>query len=301
MSLFYQNPGIGPGISALGEALGGSLQNLGQNKFQLGLKEIARQRGEESQLNQLSAFKNAAQTLSADQSPEEQFSAFLSSLQESNVPLDFNTALKAMETLQKGQATEQKRNARSPEERTTFNQNQKLLAGISADAKTAQNLLQNVDDIESAIKSKNISGPGFQGAAARTGRWLSGKGPPPEEQTLDTERKNAILALGDLKGIRLTDTKLRFIEDSLFNPNKSVEQNLEALRLYKQALNDRVNYLKKAKKLTQENPNILYDPTFSIMIQESDQNGKETETINASEQLTPESFADLVRQRRGKK
>lgn len=44
MSLFYQNPGIGPALESLGSTFGNVLQNVGQARYQQGLQNIERQR-----------------------------------------------------------------------------------------------------------------------------------------------------------------------------------------------------------------------------------------------------------------
>lgn len=300
MVILLQNDTLGQGIGQAASALGSALQQRGMQQQKLNLAEKERERQEQAQLNQIGALQQAFEAIESDSDPADQFSALLGALKQANVPLDPNTALNFYKTF--GDVTKKRASEgqRTPEERTTFKENQKLLAGIAADAKTASNLMQNLDTIEGAIESGNISGPGLKGKSKRVARWLTGKGAPPEEQTLDTERKNAILALGDLKGIRLTDTKLRFIEDSLFNPEKSLDQNREAFRLYKQALKQRVDYLNKARELTKENEDILYDPTFSVRLQElTTPSG--AEEVSESATITPGTFADLVRQRRGKR
>jgi hypothetical protein len=298
MTILVTNDSLGRGIEQAGSALGQALGMRGQRLYQKEMMEEERNRQENINRSQLGALEQALAAIQPDAAPEAQFSTLLNALNQSGVAVSPEMALNYFKALQ---ATN-KQNAepkRPPEDIASFKENQKLLAGIAADAKTASRLLENADAIEEAIKSGKAAGPGLKGVSKKVVRWLTGSGAPPEEQLLETERKNALLALGDLKGIRLTDAKLRFIEESLFNPNKSQEANLQAFNLYKQALNDRITYLQGARELAQSQPELLYDPTFSLRIQDQiSPNGQSN--ITETETFNPKTFADLVRQRRKK-
>ncbi len=166
-----------------------------------------------------------------------------------------------------------------PEIKQTINANKKLISGIRSDAKKAKSLLRESEGVESAITSGNVLGEGAGALARSAFRWIKGQTTTKDEQRLDTVRKRSLIELGDTKGIRLTDAKLRLLEESLFKKGKSEEANLEAYRIWKDTLQERIIYADVVNELTQEE-NAFRDPALEQKILD----------------LTAERFAELKQQ-----
>ncbi len=327
----FEHP-LAQGIRGLGSSLGDALDQQGQRAFKQ--KQLAQERGfkkgligeerqfkrEETaderrykegqeeeqrgrQFEQLSAL--AAATQVASQTEGDWYaknSAFNESLQNAGIPIDPQLSLNYMKAFGDVEAKKQKAGERTPVERQTFKENQKLTSGMAADAKTAKALYKDIDILTKAIESPQISGPGLKGNMKRAYRWMTSAGQPGDEQTLETLRKNAIFKLGDLKGIRITDTKLRFLEESLFNPKKSKEANREALRIYRDTLEKTMSYPQRIEEMMSDDPEALYDPTFSIRLEDITPQGIQEASVTEQDQgSVAQSFAERVRARGKKK
>lgn len=152
-----------------------------------------------------------------------------------------------------------------PEKKSTYNQNQKMIAGISSDAKKAKSMLKESDNVLAAIQSRKLPGRGIMGSITENIYDLFNAAPK-EVQRLKSIAKRSILEMGDLKGFRLTDQKLKFLEDNLFNPRKSREENEEAFRLWRDLLQDYVNYEGAVSQILSEDKDAIYDPTLESRI-----------------------------------
>lgn len=196
------------------------------------------------------------------------------------------------EGLKAKKASEPKPLASDPIARANLNSNRKLVSGILHDSRKSESLLKEAEGVLNAIESGDVRGQGLKGMGTSTLRFLTGRGTTKDEQRLDTIRKRTLIEMGDLKGIRLTDTKLRMMQDALFAPGKSQEANLEAYRLFVNVLKERVAYAKKAKQILSENPNALYEPDFGIQLEETLEDIGPTENMSFDAQKTFDNLPD---------
>lgn len=100
----------------------------------------------------------------------------------------------------------------------------------------AQQALKDLPQLEQAIYSPNLENQNF------LNRWVTGlankagvAGPimNAEEQVIATYGKSLVTDLSNLKGLRLTDTKLRWLENAVPAVGKTPEANKQAFKIVK--------------------------------------------------------------------
>lgn len=256
-----ERTGIGKGLSSGMDALQEAFKTSGDRRYAESQAEQQRNR----QQVQIGALGQALSAAQQETDPIARMSAFQNALAQTGVSLPPETAMNYLKSISEAQKSASDP-IRAAEERQTHKTNQTLVAGLAADSRVAKGLYSDIEKLSSAIEGGKLRGPGLPGDVTKAFRWMSGKGRPGDEQTIDTLRKEALMQLGSLKGIRLTDLKLRFLEDSLFNPQKSLAENREALRIYKDTLERKMSYPERVKQLLKENPNAMHDPMFSINV-----------------------------------
>lgn len=274
--------GLAEGITSIGSAFSQALQKRGALQ---------------DQNEQMNALQKAMSAVNPDDPLTTQMSAFQSALSQSGSSVSPKTALEYMKLL--GEQNKRKSQV-DPVKRGQYNQNAKLVAGLQGDARKALPLLKEAQNVLEAITSNKLPGTGIGGLAANIGNYFKSKSPK-EIQTLKSIAKRTLIDLGDTKGIRLTDSKLRMLEDNLFNPNKSPEENLEAFRLWYDTVQKYALYPQAMQQVLQQNPEAIYDPLLEdTILNLTEQLVAEQGSIFKEERKEANSFADLVRKRKKK-
>jgi uncharacterized protein YfkK (UPF0435 family) len=280
--IFQSDKGLNNAILGVGDAFAQAINKRGQ---------------EQQQLGEMDALQQAMSSINPEDSLVEQMSAFQSALSQSGKRVNPQTALGYMKLL--GEQSKRK-NQVDPVKRGQYNQNAKLIASIQGYARKAKPLLDEAENVFNAITSDKVPGAGAGGAVSRFGNWLTGK-TPKEVQTLKSIAKRSLIDLGDTKGMRgLTTPKLALLEDNLFNPNKSMQENMEAFRLWYDLVKQGSLYPQAVQQILEEDPAALYDPLLE------DRVSNLTEQLSANMpspfgQKKEQSFADIVREKRKKK
>lgn len=303
MAIVYQkDAGLGQGITALGQALSQGLSQYGQSQYQTALQKATEERDRQKNISYGTAVSEAFEGLTQDSSEIEWASAFTNAMK-SGVPVDVVKSF--AETMK---AIKPSKDSINPADKINYNNNIKLFSGISSDAKKSAALLTEAEPLLKAIKSGNLPGRGVLGDISEKWNELFNSSPK-EVQLLKTLAKRTLIDMGDTKGMRLTDAKLRLLEDNLFNPRKSPQENEEAFRLWYDSLNRYQLYNQVAKELYNNNPNILYDPLFedTIMtyvesiIDSSSDSGLNENNKSSQEQMVVDKLPPASQVKKGKK
>lgn len=281
--IVFNDQGIGPGIASFGSSLGQALAFRGKENQK-----------KEQNTQQMSALQDAFSSVNPDAPITEQMGAFQQALVDSGASVTPDTALNYMKLL--GAKNSQNKKV-DPIQRGQHNTNLKFVAGLQGDARKAMPLLKESASVLEAIKSGNLPGTGAGGVYQGIKNFMFSQSPK-EIQTLKTMAKRTLIDLGDTKGVRLTDSKLRMLEQNLFNPNKSEAENLEAYRTWVNLLQDYVTYPEALKVILEKNPDSIYDPLLEDTVMNlADQLKSQRGSLGDQLPQQPSSFADLVRKK----
>lgn len=262
MAIVTRNDSLGRGISQAGGALAGALQQRAQQRLQTQQQQQEQEEQQQKEEQQQGDFNNLL-TFFEGQGGE--LGALGSALKESGVTLEMATPIIKSYMDRAGKA--EKAQPVSVTDRETYKTNQQLVSGVAHDTKMAESLLKNANNIEKAILSPKVPGGGVFGKAQK---YVQEKFniTPKEVQTLISMQKKTLLEMGDTKGIRLTDTKLKYLQDNLWDPSKSVEQNMEAFRIWKETLEEYITYSKSLSEIVGGDSKAMFDPTLSLRVQD---------------------------------
>lgn len=288
-----ESGGLASGLNKLMQGLAPGLQQAGQINLQQRQQQQERQR----QQQYGTILGQALGQLPENASPM-QITQALNTALEQGVPIEM--VAQYGKTIQGLQPPSQKPQTQKIDQsdKTTYKENVKLLANIQQDARKVSSLANEADNLLKAIESKRYPGKGIL-APLKEGWWNFWGQFPKEMQLIKSMTKQSLLAMGDLKGIRLTDAKLRFMQDNLFNENKSEEENLEAFRLWKDTIGQYRKYADNARGLIESDENALYNPLFGNLIEEN--MGETSPAQESSVQQTAPSTPKKGAKRRNKR
>ena len=153
----------------------------------------------------------------------------------------------------------------------SYTLNSKYIHEVNKQGEVASDIMSLLPDVKKAIESNKAPGASILGQTLfKTNEKLFGK-VPKEVQTLDSVRKNVILKLDNLKAKGVMTNQLRdFLVSSLWDENKSVDQNKEALRILEEQLNLMGGRKDLASSLLKDRPDSLYSPEFQLMLSDQD-------------------------------
>jgi len=111
---------------------------------------------------------------------------------------------------------------------------EKRASQISEEGEKARVALQNAPDLKAAIEGLEDESNWISQfvSAVPGGSELAERAFSDNQQTISSIIKNNLLKSGDLKGLRLTDTKLRFMQQAHPSPYKSREANEAAYKIW---------------------------------------------------------------------
>lgn len=159
---------------------------------------------------------------------QDRIASFMTQALENGMPIsDILSSIKGLEAARpKAQSIQQ----------TTFSkqigkQNADLLSEYSAQGKVAKNMLSNWDELDKSINDPER----FENPAMRSLKMIPGASVnySPSDQTIATYGKEIITNFTNMKNLRLTDAKLRWLESIAPAPWKSKEANLQASAHFK--------------------------------------------------------------------
>ena len=247
--IYQKGQGLAQGISHLGSALSSAVEDYAKNQ------EIKRK--EQAQKQNLTDLGSILSNESLDLTTPEGIKQFFSQAASRNIKIDPIEMVKLSQT---AQANQLKKTPLSDVQKAELKDNQKWVTEQKNKGFQAGTFLQRLPELEQAISSPELTN---QWDITRYSKQLLSATPLGEkiyntpEQTLASFNKEMVTALSDLKNIRLTDSKLRWISGAVPAPGKSVEANKEAFRIQKDILTLQSQVPKLIDLIIEENNGVI--------------------------------------------
>jgi len=219
------------GLGAAGNSIGGAMMQkaLMDSQQKRQLSEEERLRNQQIQNSQtLGTTLKDLMPAEGQQWDQDRIASFMSQALESGASIsDVLSSIKGLESGRPKTTAP----AQTPFSRQIGKKNADLLGEYSAQGKTAKNMLSNWDELDTAINDPER----FENAAMRSTKMLPGASVAysPSDQTIATYGKEIITNFTNMKNLRLTDAKLRWLEGIAPAPWKSKEANLQASAHFK--------------------------------------------------------------------
>lgn len=270
MPITFESPRDRFGIGAAGSILGNALmqKNLEQlqNQRQLELEQRQDQRileAEQRKIQQQQQLSQQKGTLlsnaleGADLSTPEGMVAFAQKLSQSGGEID---PLEFLKTLTSERIAMNKPSSSQPKPSIFDKKQQEAAADYIIRARqegaSASQLLRELPQLEQAINSPELADQNFLNRfITAQAQKLPGGGAllNDQEQTIASFGKTLVTDLSNLKGLRLTDAKLRWLENAVPGVGKSPEANRRAFQIVKDIYQVRAATPQIIDQIIQEN------------------------------------------------
>jgi len=164
-------------------------------------------------------------------------------------------------------AKEKKAAPQTANEKVTYTKNQAYSNSIVNSLPALYNLYGMLDEAEEAIQSgKYAQSPAAYKYRANAPQMLGG-GLTAEDATLNKVQKEFVSLTNNFKGV-LTNAKLKMLADANIDPKKSMEANLQAIKLMREGLEETLMVPQAIDELTSEDPGAWSDPRFQFRVME---------------------------------
>jgi hypothetical protein len=230
--------GIQQGIGTLGQALMQRGQKKQQEASQVALEQRAQERKLADEQRAMEQQKLGSQTLGktlSEMQPKEgeqwdqnRVNQFMTQALQQGAPV--KDVLESVKSIQAGQPKVGSA-ANTPFNKQMAKTNVEYLTKTKESGRVAKEMLETWDDLDAAILDPERS----SNAVARTLKSTPAASLfySKSDQILATKAKEVITNFTNMKGLRLSDAKLKWLESIAMSPSKTTEANMEASQYFK--------------------------------------------------------------------